>query len=523
MTVGRRLMAAGSGLGVHSRVILVLSVMGFLVVVGAAVTSVLLDRTTRATRQLVEQVEPSRAEAFRLQTALVDQESGMRGYAITADRRFLEPYQRGLAAERQSTLRLAALVKGDDGLTADLEALRRAADAWRGTYAEPLLAAVEPGSPKEQDKAIELRGKQAFDQIRALSGRQNRDLQAASDAGKAELLDAQRTRDQVLAGMLAAFLLTGVALAVLLQRTVARPLRTLAAAARHVASGDFDHHIPVRGPGDIRAVAGDVESMREHIVAELVTARRQRAELDERARELARSNADLEQFAYVASHDLQEPLRKVASFCQILEQRYAGKLDERGVQYIHFAVDGAKRMQSLINDLLTFSRVGRPKDTHRQRLSLDLPLDAALDNLTAALEDTGAVVERPQALPEVSGDLTQLTMLWQNLVSNAIKFRHPDRPATVRITCAAWSESGPPAWEIRVADNGIGIERQYADRVFVIFQRLHTRDAYPGTGIGLALCKKIVEYHGGRIWIASDRTEGTTLCFTLPHAVTKPD
>jgi signal transduction histidine kinase len=512
-----RLSPERSGLSVQARVILMLVTMGVLVITGALVTSVLLDRTSRATRQLTEQIEPGRAEAFRLQTALLDQETGMRGYAITADRRFLEPYERGLAAEQQSVRRLTALVGGQDELAEDVAALRAAALAWRTTYAEPLLASIRPGSPKDQDTASELRGKQAFDHVRTLFDAQSRHLQAASDAGKAGLARVQQVRDRVLAAMLGAFLVTGVALAVLMQHTVARPLSALAAAARKVASGDFDHHIPLHGPGDIRAVAADVESMREHIVAELVTTRRQRQELDQRARELARSNADLEQFAYVASHDLQEPLRKVASFCQMLEQRYDGELDERATQYIHFAVDGAKRMQSLINDLLTFSRVGRPQHTHRERLSLDLPLDAALDNLGAVLDDAGAIVERPEALPEISGDLSQLTMLWQNLVSNAIKFRDPARRPKVRITCSLLADSQPPAWELRVADNGIGIPRQYADRVFVIFQRLHSRDAYPGTGIGLALCKKIVEHHGGHIWIDEARAEGATLRFTLPR------
>ena len=163
-------------------------------------------------------------------------------------------------------------------------------------------------------------------------------------------------------------------------------------------------------------------------------AARQAAELDVQAAELRRSNGELEQFAYVASHDLQEPLRKVASFCQLLEKRYSDKLDERGLQYIAFAVDGAKRMQTLINDLLTFSRVGRAGDV-RVPLPLDQPLDAALTSLSAAIEESSAVIERPGPLPEVTGDPTLLAMLWQNLIGNAIKFRATGRAPVVTVTC----------------------------------------------------------------------------------------
>ena len=225
-----------------------------------------------------------------------------------------------------------------------------------------------------------------------------------------------------------------------------------------------------------------------------VTAR-QAADLDAQAGELRRSNAELEQFAYVASHDLQEPLRKVASFCQLLEKRYGDQLDERGLQYIAFAVDGAKRMQVLINDLLTFSRVGRASEL-REPLPLDQPLDTALSALSVAIEDADAVIERPERLPEVIGDPTLLAMLWQNLIGNAIKFRAPGRAPVVQITAAAQPDG---SWQFAVTDNGIGIPPEFAEKVFVIFQRLHGRGVYPGTGIGLALCKRIVEQHGGEM------------------------
>ncbi len=364
-------------------------------------------------------------------------------------------------------------------------------------------------------------GKHEFDHLRTLWAKQNTDLAKAVKQGRAHL-DHQRTvRDSVLTAMVVAFLLTGVALAVLVRLLVTRPLESLSKASEQVAGGDFAHHITGEGPADLTAVAGAVEGMRRRIVAELDASRdqeeilsRQAAELDAQAVELRRSNAELEQFAYVASHDLQEPLRKVASFCQLLEKRYGDKLDDRGLQYIDFAVDGAKRMQVLINDLLTFSRVGRLDDT-REMVGLGSTLDKALRNLAAAVEESGARIDQPETLPDIVGDPTLLTMLWQNLVGNALKFRHPDRAPHVSVTCDPDPDS-PGMWRLSVADNGIGIPEEFADKVFVIFQRLHSRDAYGGTGIGLALCKKIVEHHGGRIWIESTVGEGTRFCFTLP-------
>jgi hypothetical protein len=225
--------------------------------------------------------------------------------------------------------------------------------------------------------------------------------------------------------------------------------------------------------------------------------------------ELERSNAELEQFAYVASHDLQEPLRKITSFCQLIEQRYGDQLDERGKQYIDFAVDGAKRMQQLILDLLAFSRVGR---TTAGFAPVDLGAAArtAARDLDETIRERGAVVEIGD-LPTTLGDASLLTALFQNLISNAIKFNQSPVP-TVSITARPVNGGS----ELACADNGIGIEPQHAARVFMIFQRLHGRDVYDGTGIGLALSQKIVTYHGGSIWIDPDVTTGTTVRWTLP-------
>jgi len=241
-----------------------------------------------------------------------------------------------------------------------------------------------------------------------------------------------------------------------------------------------------------------------------ITARKQVEDtLARQAAELRRSNAELEQFAYVASHDLQEPLRMVSSFVQLLAQRYQGQLDADADEFIGYAVDGANRMKRLISDLLAYSRVG----TRGQALTptaSEAALQAAVDNLQAAISDSQAVITHTP-LPSVLADHGQLAQLFQNLIGNALRF-HSDQPPRVHITAVAQDR----AWLFSVADNGIGLDMQYAERIFVIFQRLHGKDQFPGTGIGLAICKKIVERHGGRLWVESQPGQGATFYFTLP-------
>ncbi|PYJ02479.1 MAG: hypothetical protein DME25_15885 [Verrucomicrobia bacterium] len=252
-----------------------------------------------------------------------------------------------------------------------------------------------------------------------------------------------------------------------------------------------------------------------------VTARKLAEEaLEKAAAELARSNKELEQFAYVASHDLQEPLRMITSYTQLIAKRYKEKLDDDAQEFMHFAVDGARRMQKLIQGLLEYSRVGT-RGKPFEPTDCEQMLSDALANLKVALEESGATVTR-DPLPKLMADSIQLTQLFQNLIANALKFR-TEKPPHIhlgverRLRVNAASLNVPPyEWIFQVRDNGIGIERRYFERVFIIFQRLHTPDRYPGTGIGLAICKKIVERHGGRIWVESEPGCGTTFSFALP-------
>lgn len=251
--------------------------------------------------------------------------------------------------------------------------------------------------------------------------------------------------------------------------------------------------------------------------AEDITQRKQQEErlkalntaLEKHTQELARSNSELQQFAYAASHDLQEPLRMVSSYLNLVANRYKGRLDSEADEFIYYAVEGAKRMKLLIDDLLAFSRVGR-RDDKRAVMDLNDVFESALKNLELAIHESKASVRR-EPLPSLHGSSVQVRQLFQNLLSNAIKFRGAMSP---EISISA--ERRGSEWFFCVKDNGIGFDMTYADRIFRIFQRLHPRDEYPGTGVGLAICKKIVEGHGGRIWVESKPKEGASFYFSLP-------
>ena len=411
------------------------------------------------------------------QIDLINAETGQRGYIITGEESYLQPYNHALPRILQDFRELREL-------TADNATQQRALD-----HIEPLLTAKlaelqhridirkEQGLTAAAAGVAEGSGKKFMDQIRALAASMKQEEERLLVGRSSELeASSRRARWIIVVGEALGFLFLGVAGFIIQQEITRR------------ASAEEE----------VRTLNMDLERR----VADRT------AELAERAKELERSNLELQQFAYVASNDLQEPLRTIASFTQLLAKRYHDKLDDKAREFINFAVDGSKRMQTLINDLLAFSRVGtqgKPfAPTH-----CDAVLDRILKNLKTSIENSGAVITR-DPLPIVMGDEVQLAQLLQNLLTNAMKFRGADVP---RIHISAIPDG--TKWKIMVRDNGIGIPPEHHDRIFVIFQRLHTKTQYPGTGIGLAICKKVAERHGGRLWIEPSLGGGSTFCFTI--------
>jgi signal transduction histidine kinase len=477
-------------------------------VLGTVASLIALNNLNHARVQLTDRLSPAVISASDFRSALIDQETGVRGYALAADPTYLEPYRNGLREEAAARGELERL-SGQPGLEQfrdDIDAIFATAKAWQEDYALPTIALVKSDPVQARTPAAAGAGKARFDAFRGAVTR----LQARLAPVRAEARDQlDKNADYVLFWVLGTgivILLSVAAVAWVLRKAIVVPLQRLAAAVRGVARGDFEKEVEGTGSREVVDLGEDVDAMRSRIVTELEALRV--AESD-----LRRSNAELEQFAYVASHDLQEPLRKVASFCQLLEQRYGGQLDERADQYIGFAVDGARRMQDLINDLLAFSRVGRLEQpfTH---VDCALLLERARTDLSRVIEESGTEIVVAETLPVVHGDAGLLRLVFQNLLANSIKFRGEAAP---RVELGV--EADGDWWRFRCSDNGIGIDAEYAERIFVLFQRLHPRTQYEGTGIGLAMCRKIVEYHGGRMWLDTEPRgdgEGSTFYFTLP-------
>ncbi|MDX2389205.1 CHASE3 domain-containing protein [Streptomyces sp. DK15] len=490
-----------------------LTVLALLGATGAWV----LGRTASISEELVDVKSPALTMAIRLETALLNQETGIRGYGVTGSPDFLAPYQQGLSDERTSADQLAQLLAGNPAGLRDLRTVEEAVDKWQERIARP-VAAAPPGAPSPLGAERAEEGKASFDALRTAMSGQQAQLRADRERARDDLAAVMVRRN----GIFAAIALVTLAVAALvfegLRRGITTPLEQLGTDARRVTGGDFAHPITPTGPADLRRLGAEIDSMRRRLVQELAFAEEARLALDAQAADLKRSNAELEQFAYVASHDLQEPLRKISSFTQLLQRRYGGQLDAKADQYIDYAVDGANRMQTLINDLLGFSRVGRVHHTH-QSLDLDAVLTRTLSSLSVGIEEADAVVTH-DPLPTLVADPTQMGMLWQNLIGNAIKFRRPETPPEIHVSAVR----DGALWRFSVTDNGIGIAPEYAEKVFVIFQRLHTKDAYSGSGIGLAMCKKIVEFHGGTIAVDPDHRNGTRINFTLaPEPPTVPE
>ena len=494
----------------------IVGVLALLMALIVAVVYFLIDAKETGD-ELVDQWDPAYTINQNVLTAMVNQETGLRGYALARDEALLEPFHIYSLLESSARGTLRRYLNDHPRLVELLDELESAIDEWHTDVANPVLAAVEAGDPAAADRASSASAQASFERIREASGELTEAIDDERDRASDERERAFTTVWVAIGIGTAILLLAGLVIGRGLRRSVLAPMHGLVAQTRRVAGGQLDLEIAQAGPLEIQDLAADVDSMRETLASQIARIERARARIQQRSAELARSNADLEQFAYVASHDLSEPLRKVTNFCQLLERQYADQLDDKARQYIAYMVDGAKRMQVLINDLLEFSRVGRSTENF-VRADLDRSLDRALANLEGQLAESGASVERGP-LPTVTGDPVLLTALLQNLVGNAVKYRSPSRPCRVSVSAEVRGDE----CVVTVDDNGIGIDPQYADRIFQIFQRLHLRDEYGGTGIGLALCRKIVDFHRGRLWLAEKADPGARFQFSLPlnHAPTE--
>jgi signal transduction histidine kinase len=501
LSLGSRITALTAGAGVLLSMI--------------AVSAALTAAGNRAdSARLTGRISPALAASQRLLAMALAEQTCATQYTATGLDYYSGLYKRSVNEEARVATQIDQWLWDEPALRYQLASIRQQLVAWRADVADPLVAAVAGDGPDPDRGALPEAAQTQFAGILRAIEQLTDDLTALRD----DLRERVQTSGTLLVVLLfsaaAVVLITGLMLAALLSRVITRPVVELASEVRRVAGGDYEHEIGGGGgPPELARLARDVNGMRKQIATDLTEVRAARARVEEakqlleaQAEELTRSNRDLEQFAYVASHDLQEPLRKVASFCQLLQRRYAGQLDERADQYIYFAVDGAQRMQRLINDLLAFSRIGRVTTAF-----VDVDLNRVVDDVISQREPSSGRITRGE-LPVVRGEEPLLTALLSNLIGNALKFRKPDIPVEIRVEASRSGEE----WELSVRDNGIGIGPEFSEKVFVIFQRLHSKEAYPGTGIGLAICKKIVEYHGGRIWLDTDHHDGTLIRFTLP-------
>jgi signal transduction histidine kinase len=412
-----------------------------------------------------------------LQSQLAEVETGQRDFVLTGDSAYLDSYRTSLPLIPESVLAIRQLTSDnptqqnniavlDSHVSARLAVLREVVDIRQRDRFAAAQAAASAGA-----------GKQRMDSIRVDISTMKAEESRLLLIRNVELdFSTRRAKLFIVVGEAVGFCFLLVAGAIIRQEMNKRR----------------------RGEEEIRRLNADLERR----VAERTS------ELAARTQDLERSNTELQQFAYVASHDLQEPLRTISSFTQLLAKRYREQLDDKAREFIDFAVDGCKRMQTLINDLLAFSRVGTEAKA-LQPISCDAVVDRALRNLRLAIQESGAQIQR-EPLPVVMADEVQLAQLFQNLVANAIKFRAQQAP---RIHISARRHDA--VWTISVRDNGIGIAPEHSQRIFVIFQRLHTSRQYSGTGIGLAVCKKIAERHGGTISVEPSPEGGSIFSFTL--------
>ena len=443
-----------------------------------------------------------------LETSLVNLENGVRGYVASGRERLLEPFRSARRTYPGQAERLAELVADEPRQQAAVKEITEGIDDYVSLWALPLVGLAADRRDVAQSVLATGTGRARLEELRQdLAELFSRERSVAAERERR----AERRSDlAVTLGLIGMGLVALVAVGMWfgLRRAVLRPVERVSAATRAVADGDLTVHVPADREDEIGTLARSFNDMTDAL-------KRSREELDERTRDLERSNDDLEQYAQMASHDLQAPLATIDLYLKLIQRRLPDASQEE-IEGLLAGVGGStERMRSLVRDLLQLARVGRGEPS-REPLDAGSVLDQALEDLAGPITDKGAdVVSGP--LPAVRGDRGQLCQLFQNLVGNAIKFSDTAAP---RVVVTASVEEGHARFAVR--DNGIGIDPKHAERIFQPFQRLHGEDRYEGTGIGLAICQRIVAHHGGRIWAESRVGHGATFHFTLPLAEEAP-
>ena len=443
-----------------------------------------------------------------LETSLVNLENGVRGYVASGRERLLEPFRTARRTYPAQAERLAELVADEPRQQAAVRQITTGINDYVALWALPLVGLADDRREVAQSVLATGTGRARLEELRQdLAELFARERSVAADRERG----AERRSDlAVTLGLIGMALVALVAIGMWfgLRRAVLRPVERVSAATRAVADGDLTVHVPADREDEIGTLARSFNDMTDAL-------KRSREELDERTQDLERSNNDLEQYAQMASHDLQAPLATIDLYLKLIQRRLRDATPEEIEELLAGVGGSTERMRSLVRDLLQLARVGRGEPS-REPLDAHAVLDQALEDLAGPITDTGAdVVSGP--LPAVRGDRGQLCQLFQNLVGNAIKFSDTAAP---RVVVTASVEEGHARFAVR--DNGIGIDPKHAERIFQPFQRLHGEDRYEGTGIGLAICQRIVAHHGGRIWAESRIGHGATFHFTLPLADDAP-
>ncbi len=483
---------ANGGLALALIILLVLALFTWRDMENAAIAARDVDRTYMALHKLDQ-----------IFSDLKDAEAGQRGYVITGKEEFLKPYQRSVGEIEQRLADMRELT----GNGSQRERINEISDLVADKLAQ-LKDTVEIRKTKGYDAAKQVVvsgiGEELMGRIRAAADAARiEETTFLNNKAEARRAAVRRLRGALIVGGIASFVLLLTAFIVLRNEIAARVL--VEEELRKHQEG-LEHLVAER--------TRDLAVTNSRLIHENAMREQAEVQLKKSLEEVAHSNRELDLFASIASHDLRAPLRTITGFLEMLAQKYRGKLDDKARGYIAFAVSGAERMNTLLHDLYVYSRIGTEAKQFAP-VNLDAVLTAASNNLKRIIDENRAVI-RSEALPRIEGDEMQLIQLFQNLVGNAIKFRKKEAAPTIRISVSG--QQGMREWTVGIHDNGIGIDQAYYERIFRIFERLHRAEEYPGTGLGLALCKKIVDRHGGRMWVESKPGQGSSFYFTLPKS-----